>query len=203
MKKAWVEFFEVANDGEVTALAIHGTGTNGVLGIAMGTSMAGAVSIAKETSPPGLMNWRLFVDYNLQAPVDEWSGDLGWRAHFSAKCPAVAAAGISGFGAFAASKRVQGLMAAGDDRARRIYQTIGTYLGYAILHYAEFYDFGHVLVLGRVISGSGGDVIVAGAKEVLQSEAPEVSSRIIFHLPDEKEKRHGQAIAAASLPAIE
>ncbi|MBI2949169.1 MAG: ROK family protein, partial [Verrucomicrobia bacterium] len=76
------------------------------------------------------------------------------------------------------------------------------YLGYAILHYTEYYDFNHVLILGRVTSGLGGDVIVAGAKEVLKAEAPKLSGKITLHLPDEKEKRHGQAIAAASLPGL-
>ena len=67
-------------------------------------------------------------------------------------------------------------------------------------HYAEFYDCKHVLVLGRVTTGRGGDVMVRHAKEVLQMEFPELAGRIAFHVPDEKEKRHGQAIAAASLP---
>ena len=99
-------------------------------------------------------------------------------------------------------KVVQALMAAGDERARRIYQTIGTYLGYGVAHFADFYDLQHVLVLGRVTSGSGGDVIVNGAREVLQVEFPELAARITFHVPDETDKRHGQAIAAASLPAL-
>jgi predicted NBD/HSP70 family sugar kinase len=97
-------------------------------------------------------------------------------------------------------KQVQALMAKGDERARKIYQTIGTYLGYAIAHYADFYDFEHVLILGRVTSGEGGDVIINGAKEVLRAEFPQLSQRIAFHVPDEKDKRHGQAVAAASLP---
>jgi hypothetical protein len=37
---------------------------------------------------------------------------------------------------------------------------------------------------------------------VLQVEFPELAGRIAFHLPGETEKRHGQAIAAASLPKI-
>ena len=93
-------------------------------------------------------------------------------------------------------------MASGDERARRIYQTIGTYLGYGVAHFADFYDLQHVLVLGRVTSGSGGDLIVDGAREVLQVEFPELADRIEFHVPDETDKRHGQAIAAASLPAL-
>jgi predicted NBD/HSP70 family sugar kinase len=97
---------------------------------------------------------------------------------------------------------VQSLRAGGDTRAIRIYQTIGTYLGYGVAHFAGFYDVQHVLVLGRVTSGPGGDDIVSGAREVLEVEFPDLARRITFHVPDEQDRRHGQAIAAASLPAI-
>jgi predicted NBD/HSP70 family sugar kinase len=93
-------------------------------------------------------------------------------------------------------------MAKGDYRARKIYQTIGTYLGYGVAHFAQFYDLRHVLVLGRVTSGPGGDIICRGAREVLEAEFPELEQLISFHVPDEKDKRHGQAIAAASLPVV-
>jgi predicted NBD/HSP70 family sugar kinase len=99
-------------------------------------------------------------------------------------------------------KHVQALMEKQDPRAEKIYQTIGVYFGYAAAHYAEFYDFEHLLVLGRVTTGAGGEVIVRCAQEVLRNEFPDVARKIAFHIPDEKEKRHGQAIAAASLPAI-
>ena len=97
---------------------------------------------------------------------------------------------------------VQKLMAAGDARARKIYETIGTYLGYTIPHFADFYTVRNLLVLGRVMTGEGGDLILSIAREVLNSEFPDVSESIRFHVPGEKEKRHGQAIAAASLPAL-
>jgi predicted NBD/HSP70 family sugar kinase len=100
-------------------------------------------------------------------------------------------------------EQVQRLVAAGDERALRIYDTIGVYFGYTIATYADFYDFRNLLVLGRVLTGEGGDRILQGASEVLKQEFPELAPRIRFHIPDEKEKRHGQAIAAASLPAIE
>ena len=93
-------------------------------------------------------------------------------------------------------------MKQGDERARKIYQTIGVYLGYGIAHFANFYDLRHVLILGRVTSGEGGDIILNGAKEILKLEFPELAAQIAFHIPDEKDKRHGQAIAAASLPDI-
>ena len=92
-------------------------------------------------------------------------------------------------------------MADGDRRALRIYKTIGAYLGYAVAHYADFYELRNVLILGRVTTGPGGDVILAGAQAVLDTEFPELAQKIRFSVPDEKQKRHGQAIAAASLAA--
>ncbi len=91
-------------------------------------------------------------------------------------------------------------MAKGDARARRIYQAIGVYLGYGVAHFADFYTIENVLVLGRVTSGEGGDVIVATAARVLKDEFPALAETIRLRTPDEKAKRHGQAIAAASLP---
>jgi predicted NBD/HSP70 family sugar kinase len=97
---------------------------------------------------------------------------------------------------------VQKLVASGDARARSIYETIGVYFGYNIAHYADFYEFRNLLVLGRVLSGAGGDLILSVAGQVLKEEFPEVAGRVRFHIPGEQEKRHGQAIAAASLPSI-
>ena len=96
---------------------------------------------------------------------------------------------------------VQKLMAAGDARARRIYETIGVYLGYTIPHFADHYEIRNLLVLGRVMTGTGGDLILEVAGQVLREEFPEVAAAVHFHTPGEQEKRHGQAVAAASLPA--
>jgi predicted NBD/HSP70 family sugar kinase len=99
-------------------------------------------------------------------------------------------------------KAVQALMEKGDPRAVRIYESIGVYLGYAIPHYADFYDFSHLLVLGRVTTGQGGDIVLARARALLQAEFPAVAAKIELHVPDEKSRRVGQAIAAASLPEL-
>jgi predicted NBD/HSP70 family sugar kinase len=93
-------------------------------------------------------------------------------------------------------------MAQGDQRAEKIYQTLGTYLGYAVAHYADFYDFETVLILGRVTSGPGGNMIITSAKEVLKQDFPELAARVDFRIPDEQQRRHGQAVAAASLPEL-
>ena len=98
-------------------------------------------------------------------------------------------------------KHVQALMQLGDRRAVNVYLTLGVYLGYALAHLATVYDFGNVLLLGRVMSGPGGAVMLDTAREVLRADFPELAPRVSLRMPGEKEKRHGQAIAAASLPA--
>ena len=211
IQKAWKGIpLEVVNDGEVTALAgSMALGKNAVLGIALGTSLA-AGYVTRDGGITSWLNELAFapVDYDPGAPGDEWSGDYGVGVQYLSQQAVgrlLPAAGIEADPKRSPAEKlehVQELMAAGDERAQRIFQTLGVYLGYAIAHYAGFYDFDHVLVLGRVMSGQGGDVIIAGAKEVWRIEFPELAERIAFHAPDEKDKRHGQAIAAASLPRI-
>jgi predicted NBD/HSP70 family sugar kinase len=211
IKRAWNNIpFEIANDGEVTALAgSMSLGRNNVLGIALGTSTAGGY-VNAEGNITNWLNELAFtpIDYNPAAPVDEWSGDIGCGAlYLSQQCTGrlLQAAGIEaepGMPLPEKLKLVQRLMDQGDPRAAAIYETVGAYFGYAIAHDASFYEIEHVLILGRVTSGAGGDIILKVARKVLAADFPELSERIEFHTPDEKEKRHGQAIAAASLPVI-
>ncbi|HZR19990.1 MAG TPA: ROK family protein [Verrucomicrobiae bacterium] len=211
IQKAWGGVpFEVVNDGEVTALAgSMSLGCTRILGISLGTSTAGGY-VNADGNITSWLNELAFipVDYHPNAPADEWSGDRGCGVQYlSQQCVArlLASAGIDLNPRLPLAERlkqVQKLMDAGDYRARRIYQTIGVYLGYTIAHLADFYDLEHVLILGRVTSGPGGDLILAGAKEVLRQEFADLAARITFHIPDEKDKRHGQAIAAASLPRL-
>ncbi len=83
-----------------------------------------------------------------------------------------------------------------------IFTTVGRYFGYAVAHYADYYDIREVLALGRVTSGAGGDLLLEEAQAVLRTEFPQLAEKIGFRQPGEKEKRHGQAIAAASLPTL-
>jgi predicted NBD/HSP70 family sugar kinase len=210
IQKQWNVPLEVVNDGEVTALAASmSLGVNSVLGISLGTSTAGGW-VNADGNITTWLNELAFVpvDYHPAAPRDEWSGDYGCGVqYFSQQCVGrlLAPAGIDAPPEMPLPEKlklVQGLMKQGDERARRIYQTIGVYLGYGIAHFASFYDLRHVLILGRVTSGEGGDMILHGAQEVLKVEFPALAAQIAFHIPDEKDKRHGQAIAAASLPDI-
>ncbi|MDB6079330.1 MAG: hypothetical protein JWO82_3077 [Akkermansiaceae bacterium] len=208
LRERWNDIpFEVVNDGEVTALAgSMALGENSVLGIAMGTSHAAGYVDPSGSIRPWLNELAFApVDYREDAPIDEWSRDLGCGVQFFSQ-QAVARLAIAAgyeFGAMpfpAQLVEVQKAMKAGDDRARKIYETIGTCFGYAIAHYADYYQIHSILFLGRVASGEGGDVIIRCAEEVLTAEFPELSIRLV--VPDEKTKRHGQAVAAASLATV-
>jgi predicted NBD/HSP70 family sugar kinase len=210
IQKEWGVPLVMMNDGDVTALAgALSLKKKGMLGIAMGSSEAGGF-MDKKGRILGWLNELAFapVDYNPAAAVDEWSGDAGVGAlYFSQQAVnrLLPAAGIDlpkEMGQPERLKEVQALMAGGDDRAAKIYETIGVYLGCTIPHYADFYDCGHLLVLGRVTTGKGGDIVLNKAREVLKTEFPEVASKIELHVPDEKSRRVGQAVAAASLPEM-
>lgn len=202
--------FEVVNDGEVTALAgSMSLEDNGVLGIALGSSEAGGY-VNLDGNITNWLNELAFapVDYSPGAPADEWSGDKGVGAlYFSQQCVFRLApkAGIDLPQDVTDAERlkaVQTKLEAGHEGAADIWRSMGYYMGYAIAHYADFYELKHVLVLGRCTSGKGGPMIVDGANEVLKTEFPGLAARIEVQLPDEKARRVGQSIAAASLPAV-
>jgi len=202
---------EVINDGDVTALAgSMSIEDNGILGIALGSSEA-AGYVNMEGHIMGWLNELAFapIDYNPEAPVDEWSGDNGAGAlYFSQQCVFRLAprAGIQvpvDVTDAEKLKFVQKKLEAGEEGATKIWQSMGIYLGYGFAHYAEFYDIKHVLILGRCTSGRGGDLLIEGAKKVFEAEFPELLKRIELHLPDEKIRRVGQSVAAASLPVVD
>ena len=208
IQKEWNVPVVVMNDGDVTALAgALSLQQTGMLGVAMGSSEA-AGFMDKQGRILGWLNELAFapVDYNPKAAADEWSGDTGVGAlYFSQQAvnKLLPAAKIKLPAKMDLPERlveVQKLMAAGDERAAKIYETIGVYLGYSIPHYVDFYDFAHMLILGRVTTGAGGDIVLTKAREVLDLEFREVASNIAIHVPDEKTRRVGQAVAAASLP---
>ncbi|MBQ3668231.1 MAG: ROK family protein [Clostridia bacterium] len=199
---------EVANDGDVTALAgAMDLNDNNVLGIAMGTSEAGGY-VDGNGYITGWLNELAFapVDMNPNALVDEWSGDVGCGVKYFSQdaviklCPAAGIELDDSLTLAEKLKYVQKLHAEGDPRTPGIYQTIGVYFGYEIAYYARYYDIKHVLIMGRVTSGTGGQILLSTAKEVLEKEYPELARKIALHIPDESSRRVGQSVAAASLP---
>ncbi len=202
--------YAVVNDGDVSALAgAMSLEDNNVLGIAMGTSEAVGY-VDEEGRITGWLNELAFVpvDANPDAMRDEWSGDIGCGVKYFSQDGVIKLAPRAGIeleeslSPAEKLKVVQKLMAEDDPRAAKVYESIGVYLGHTLAYYYELYGCRHVLLLGRVMSGKGGDLILDTAKKVLAEEYPEVSGKMTPELPDEKFRRVGQSMAAASLPEI-
>ena len=200
---------DVENDGDVTALAgAMSLKETAVLGLAMGTSEAVGY-INRDGNLNGWISELAFapVDMDLDAMRDEWSGDIGCGVKYFSQDGVIKlgeAAGIKFDESLSPAEKlkvVQKMLADGDETAKTIFTDIGTYLGYTLAFYSEFYDINVLLLLGRVTSGDAGKLIADRAKQVLIDEYPELAGiKILF--PDEKMKRVGQSIAAASLTEI-
>ena len=202
--------YVVANDGDVSALAgAMSLEENNILGIAMGTSEAvGYVDVNGNIT--GWLSELAFapVDVNPNAMEDEWSGDIGCGVKYFSQDGVIKlapAAGINLSPELSPAeklKEVQKIMEQPNSPAEAIYRSIGVYLGHSLALYHHFYGFKHVLLLGRVMSGKGGDIILETCKNVLADEYPEIAGKINPTLPDEKARRVGQSVAAASLPEL-
>ena len=200
----------VANDGDVSALAgAMGLGKGKLMGLAMGTSEAVGY-VDKDKNVLGWINELAFAPVDLQpgAMQDEWSSDYGVGCKYFSQdaviklCPAAGIELDESLSLAEKLKAVQKLMEADDPRAQAIFETIGAYFGYTVVLYAQFYDLDYIMLMGRVMSGKGGDTILRITNEILESEYPELAAKCVVTLPDEKMRRVGQAVAAASLPKI-
>ena len=200
----------VCNDGDVTALAgAMSLEDNNVLGIAMGTSEAVGY-VDEKGNITGWLNELAFVpvDASPAAMVDEWSGDIGCGVKYFSQDAVIKlapAAGINLAESLSPAeklKEVQKLMETPGSPAEAIYRSIGVYLAHTLALYYDLYHYKYVLLLGRVMSGRGGDLLLETCKAALAEEYPEVAEAIRITLPDEKFRRVGQSAAAASLPEL-
>ena len=198
----------VANDGDVSALAgAMGMNTGNLMGLAMGTSEAVGY-VDKDKNVLGWISELAFapVDLNEQAMADEWSTDIGVGCKYFSQDAVIKLAkpaGIELDETLTPAEKlvaVQKLMEQDDPRAQKIFADIGVYLAYALQQYNQYYDIEHLMVLGRVMSGKGGETILANCKRVLKEEFPALAAKVEVLLPDEKTRRVGQSVAAASLP---
>lgn len=149
--------FEVANDGEVTALAgsmsLYYSGRSAPvrrrLRHAGGQHHALVNELAfapvdyragRATSGPATMGVACSIFRNRRS--GGWRVPPAFPSRPRSRCPEQLVV-------------VQEAMHAGDKRARAIFETIGVCFGYAIAHYADFYELRNLLILGRVTSGEG------------------------------------------------
>ena len=200
--------YAVYNDGDVSALAgTMSLNDTNVLGIAMGTSEAVGY-VNEDGCITGWLNELAFVpvDANPEAMEDEWSGDIGCGVKYFCQDGVIKLAPRAGIeldeslSPAEKLKVVQKLMEEGDRRAAQVYESIGVYLGHTLAYYYEKYGFRYVLLLGRVMSGKGGEALLEACQKVLNDEYPEAAAKFKLTLPDEKFRRVGQSMAAASLP---
>jgi len=177
---------------------------NAVLGIAMGSSEA-----AGYVNPEGAINrwlneWRLHRWTTTPGGRDEWSGDAGVGAlYFSQQCVFrhAPAAGITLPAGATNAEKLKHVQAALEADMRRG-EDLGEHRRLPGLRRRPLRRLLRPQARPdprRVTSGRGGQIILDGAKAVLESEFPEVAARANIQLPDEKSRRVGQSIAAASL----
>ena len=200
----------VANDGDVSALAgAIGLGKGNLMGLAMGTSEAVGY-VDADQNVLGWINELAFAPVDLQegAMQDEWSTDYGVGCKYFSQDAVIKLAPWAGIEIpedlplAQKLKFVQGLMEADDERAIAVFETIGAYLAYTTVLYSQFYDLDYMMLLGRVMSGKGGDTILRVCNEILADEYPQLAAKCNVTLPDEKMRRVGQSVAAASLPKV-
>ena len=199
----------VANDGDVSALAgAMGMGKGSLMGMAMGTSEAVGY-VDKDMNVLGWISELAFapVDLNEKAMVDEWSTDIGVGCKYFSQDAVIKLApriGIELDESLSPAEKlkvVQKLMEADDPRAQKVFESIGAYLAYTVVLYSQFYDLRHLMMLGRVMSGKGGDTIMSVCQKILAEEFPALNEKVEVIVPDENTRRVGQSVAAASLPA--
>lgn len=202
--------FEVANDGEVAALAASlALGKTAVLGISMGTSQAGG-HVTRDGRITTWLNELAFapIDRRPDAPRDEWSGDIGCGVQYFSIQGVARLARKAGF-VFAegladgeCAREVRRALEAGDPQARAVYETVGICFGHAVAHYAEFYDFDHLMLFGGVAGGVAGGAILESARNALSADYPEIATRVTLHVGDDDQASQAQAVAAATLPVF-
>ena len=210
IEEEWQCPFEVFNDGDVTALAgAIAMKRTGILGIAMGSSEA-AGYINQKGALTGRISELAFapVDLNPNAPKDEWSGDAGVGAMYFSQQAVDHLARSFGMKFPKAMKLperlkvVQAAMEKREEVALKVYLMIGRYLANAAAWYHEFYDFSNLMILGRVTSGFGGDILLQTARMGLEAISPALAEKIDIFMPDEKARRLGQSVAAAQIPSL-
>jgi predicted NBD/HSP70 family sugar kinase len=207
----------VTNDGDVSALAGYMTlGSGRVLGAAFGTSFA----VGYVDAAGGFLGWEAgdeFVGFSNElafviADLDPAAArDVNWSdkpcySQFLSQDAVVRLGRVAGIaydsGDLAEQlKEVQALAEAGDERAASVFRSVGAYLAHGVPHFAWIYggEIASILLLGRVMSGVGGEIILATARQILAEEYPAVAVALV--LPDEEFRRKGQAVYASFIHA--
>ncbi len=196
----------IANDGDVAALSGIDSNNGGkLISLALGTSEAGGY-VDKDGQITEMLNELAFVPIYSGDGVgyDEWSGDFGCGANYLSQNSIIRLAQEYGMrfneNSTPAEKliEVRNLFDNGDERAKRVFEKLGTYIADAIAWYTLFYDFESVLLLGRVVSGQSGTTAIDFAEKALKLHYPELRIKIIVP-KDSEDRRLAQCFTAAKM----
>lgn len=191
----------VANDGDVTAfggaMLFH---KDHLLGLAMGTGEAAGYFADGHFNGWILELGKAPFRYDLEAHSHYAVNTRGAGTEYLSQKGILHLAEAAGYlyrGTLAEQLvALQNDVAKGDPVLEECYREMGVYLADALTLYAHFLPLQSVLVLGRVTSGKGGDLMIQTANELLQKGPHPIE---VF-TADESFKRLGQSYLAAALP---
>lgn len=196
--------FRVQNDGDVSAI---GASTlyqkNKVLGLALGTSFA--AGYAKDSSLNGWISElsKVPISVSKNARKHYILGIEGSASEYLSQKGIICLlenAGLSLEGDLPHELlQIQKLAEEGNPLVLKGYHDMGIYLGSAIQYFTLFYYIESVFLLGRVMSGKGGEILLETASSYLHKR----NLNIDVFTAEEDFKRLGQSYIAASLPNIQ
>ena len=170
-----------------------------ILGLAMGTSEA--TGYCQNKSFNGWINelGKVPMNYASDAVAHYATGIVGAGSEYLSQKGIIRLCGMAGivFEGTLAKQLVQIQEEAkkGNPVVLSCYEDMGMYLGSSLALYKKFLDIRNVLLLGRVMTGIGGDIIIKKANEYLKEKHIDIN---VF-TADENFKRLGQSFVAAGL----
>lgn len=192
--------FSLINDGDASALgASFLYDKDSVLGLSLGTSLAGGYVKDGFLYPYLNELSKVPVNFGSFAKNHYQLGIKGSASEYLSQKGIIALAedrGIELKGTLPEKLlMVQVLAEQGNNEVLQAYRTFGKRLGSCVLYFSLFLDFSSVFLLGRVLSGKGGETLLKSANEYLASKG----NNLILFSADERFKRLGQAYVAACL----
>lgn len=192
--------FSLINDGDASALgASFLYEKDSVLGLSLGTSLAGGYVKNGFLYPYLNELSKVPVNFSSFAKRHYQLGIKGSASEYLSQKGIIALTEESGVELKGTLPEkllmVQVLAEQGNDEVLQAYRTFGKRLGSCVLYFSLFLDFSCVFLLGRVLSGKGGETLLESANEYLASKGSELT----LFSADERFKRLGQAYVAACL----
>lgn len=183
---------QVAHDGDMTPLwAYVHMGIKRVLGLSLGTGLgAGFVDEHGQVSGMLCEVGKTILDMDAEAPEHIYNKTRGAALHYCSQNAVFRLAEGAGIALdhvdMLAEKlrRVQALVDSGDRSATAVFEAVGRDLAVAVAEFHDYFHMAHVVLVGRVTAGRGGEILLASADAALKRDFPEVADEVRLHVPD-------------------